>query len=280
LVIDNCELAYDDSGPPAAPAVVLLHGFLGCKDDWQAVSDALGPRLRIVAVDLPGHGRTRVARFPDDYSIDAACRLIEELLDRLDLRGAILAGYSMGGRIALAYALRAGRRLRGLVLESASPGIADAAARSRRVAEDEQRATTLERDGLPAFVQAWESLPLFASQSALEPVARQRQRHLRLLGDARELAASLRAAGTGSQPWLGEHLSALPLPVLLVTGCLDSKFAAIAEQMLAALPDARWTAAEAAGHNVHLERPDFFASALAAFADEIAQINDNQGARP
>lgn len=280
LVIENCQLAFEDSGPRRAPAVVLLHGFLGCKEDWQAIRRALDQRLRIVAVDLPGHGRTRAAHFPDDYSIDGACRLIEGLLERLGVSEAILAGYSMGGRIALAYALRDRRRLRGLVLESASAGIKDELERRRRMDEDEQRAATLERDGLPAFIQAWESQPLFASQAGLEPATRDMQRRLRLSGNARELAASLRAAGTAAQPWLGERLGALALPVLLITGGLDVKFAAIAQQMIAALPNGRWTAAEAAGHNVHLERPDFFASALGAFAGEVAQINDNQGARP
>jgi len=280
LLVDNCELSFDDSGPRDAPAVVLLHGFLGCKEDWQVIRSALGPRLRSVAVDLPGHGRTRAARFPDDYSIDGACRLVEALIDQLELRDAILVGYSMGGRIALAYALNFPARLGGLVLEGASPGIAGANERRRRVAEDEQRAATLERDGLLTFVEAWERQPLFASQAALAPAARKQQRRLRLNGQAHELAASLRAAGTGAQPWLGARLGALALPVLLITGALDGKFGAVAERMQEALPNAMWLRAENAGHNVHLEKPEFFASALGAFAERVAQTNTHQGARP
>jgi len=278
--IDNCEVAFEESGPRHAPTVVLLHGFLGCNEDWQVIREALDERLHIVAVDLPGHGRTRAARFPDDYSIDGACRLLDGLFDRLALPQFVLAGYSMGGRIALAFALRSRSRLRGLLLESASPGIAGAAERQQRLIDDEQRAQILEHDGLAAFVRAWESQPLFASQHSAPPAALATQRELRLRGDAHELAASLRAAGTGGQPWLGDHLASLALPLLLITGSLDTRFCAIARQMLAALPDARCITAEGAGHNVHLEQPQFFAGALADFADRLAHTNDNQGVRP
>lgn len=280
VAVHGCEVAFTDSGPQHAPAVVLLHGFLGCKEDWQLVRTALEPRLRVIAVDLPGHGDTHVVRFPEDYSVDGTCALLDGLFDRLALRDTILAGYSMGGRIALAYAVHTPQRLRGLLLESASPGIAGAAERERRRAEDEQRAAALEREGLQAFVEAWERQPLFASQAGVAPELRKIQRDLRLRGDAAAVAASLRAAGTGAQPWLGDHLATLALPVLLVTGSLDSKFETIARQMLAVLPDARWTSAAHTGHNVHLENPQFFADALAAFAEQCPTTNDNQGVRP
>ncbi len=280
LLIDDCELAFDDSGPRRATTLVLLHGFLGCKEDWQTIRAALDRRLRIVAMDLPGHGRTRAAHFPQHYSIDGICRLLDALLERLGVRDAIVVGYSMGGRVALAYALHSQRPLRGLVLESASAGLADPLQRRLRADEDQQRAAALERHGLRTFIALWESQPLFATQAALAPSTRELQRDLRLRGDARELAASLRAAGAGAQPWFGDRLATLTLPVLLICGALDPKFSTIAEQMFGVLPDARRLCADGAGHNVHLEKPDWFASALGAFADEIASNNDNQGVRP
>ena len=89
------------------------------------------------------------------------------LLDRLGIARAPVVGYSMGGRVALHLALGAPERVAALVLESASPGIADAAQRAARVKSDEALADDIERLGIEAFVDRWEAQPLFASQSRL-----------------------------------------------------------------------------------------------------------------
>ena len=51
-------LAFEVSGPPTAPAVLLLHGFMGSRLDWVRVAEVLARTHRCIAVDLPGHGET------------------------------------------------------------------------------------------------------------------------------------------------------------------------------------------------------------------------------
>jgi 2-succinyl-6-hydroxy-2,4-cyclohexadiene-1-carboxylate synthase len=80
-----------------------------------------------------------------------------------DRRPVILAGYSLGGRIALYTSLRFPDFVRALVLESTSPGIADPAARQERVRADEQRAEDIASFGIRAFVDDWYRQPLFRS---------------------------------------------------------------------------------------------------------------------
>jgi pimeloyl-ACP methyl ester carboxylesterase len=121
-------LSYTVSGDRHRPAVLFLHGFMGSGADWAAVISALDERFYCVAPDLPGHGRS-LGLTPQAYTINGAAKMLRELLDGLGISRAALAGYSMGGRLALYLALRHPEECPGLFLESASPGIEDAAER-------------------------------------------------------------------------------------------------------------------------------------------------------
>src|SRR5205085_1446641 len=127
-----------------------------------------------------------------------------------DPRETVLLGYSMGGRMALYTAL--GASFRGLILESASPGLATEEERAERRASDEALAARIERDGIESFVDEWERQPLFASQSALPDETHQALRLERVRNTPLGLANSLRGAGSGTQPSLHDALSSLATP--------------------------------------------------------------------
>ncbi len=176
---------------------------------------------------------------------------------------AILLGYSLGGRIAL-YTAFSGY-FRALILESASPGLQDPAEREQRRLSDEALAASIERDGIPTFIERWENLPLFASQKSL-PLERRKELHKqRLQNSVTGLAQSLRGVGTGAQPSLHTRLPTLHIPVLLIAGELDTKFTTIARHMAQSLPQAQLHIIPAAGHTVHLERPQAFTSLVGNF---------------
>jgi len=182
-------------------------------------------------------------------------------LDALVPDGAVLVGYSMGGRIALRYALERPGRLRHLVLVSASPGLVDAGERAARAAADARLADRLERGSLESFVDEWAAQPLFAGQT---PKVARAARTDRLRNTPEGLAAALRGIGTGNMPPMWERLGELDLPVTLVVGETDAKFRAIAEQMATTLGDARLLVVPEAGHAVHLDQPSRVARILAA----------------
>ena len=248
--------------------VVMLHGFLGCKDDWHAVASKLQSGRRVAAFDLPGHGPAAEAREDADCSMDSACHRIEAVLEALDATSGHIVGYSMGARIALYFAVTRPGCVASLVLESGSAGIEDEAARARRRLDDENRAGALTRDGLAAFVDAWEKLPLFATQQMVDPKVRADQRARRLAGDADALARSLRHSGTGVQHWLGPHLEKITAPVLLIAGSLDEQYVAIARSLQPRFAHAHVEIVEGAGHNVHLEKPGEY---LEIVGDFLAQ---------
>jgi 2-succinyl-6-hydroxy-2,4-cyclohexadiene-1-carboxylate synthase len=180
---------------------------------------------------------------------------LTDLLDALAIPTAIWAGYSMGGRLALGGGVLAPRYVSGLILESASPGIAEPLERQARRSSDARLADRIESEGIERFVAEWESLTLFASQSSLPATVRMAQRERRLSNQPTALAACLRGLGTGMQPSLWEALPHLQEPVLLIAGSEDAKFVDLNRRMSEAMPASRLAVVPGAGHNVHLERP-------------------------
>lgn len=252
------------------PAVLLLHGFTGSSVTWTPFLNAW-PAFTTIAVDLLGHGHSDCPSDPQRYRMEYCVEDLKALLDHLGIRRAAVLGYSMGGRVALRLALQAPERLWALVLESASPGIADASERERRVQSDIALASCIERDGLEAFVDRWQALPLFATQARLPAEGREALRCQRLRNNQQGLADSLRGMGAGQQMPVLPRLHTVQTPVLLLAGALDAKYCHLARQMAAALPCKRLTVIPASGHAVHLEQPAVFASAVRAFLEACIQ---------
>lgn len=261
-----------DSGEATSPAraepLVLLHGFTGSHESFADLVAALAPARRVLAVDLPGHGATRTGDRPEQHTMARVEAIVLAALDALEIERFSLLGYSMGGRLALHLALSSPERVAWLVLESAAPGIASAAEREERRAADERLAAAIERDGVAAFVARWEGLPLFASLALLPEERRERLRAQRLRNRAAGLAASLCGMGSGAQPWLGNRLGELGMPVLLVAGADDAKFSAIARWMALRIPRAEVAIVAGAGHLPHLEQPEIFHRVVARFLDD------------
>jgi 2-succinyl-6-hydroxy-2,4-cyclohexadiene-1-carboxylate synthase len=249
--------------------LALLHGFTGSSASWGELIGWLSGYFTVIAVDLPGHGMTDAPSDPARYAMPRVAADLRALFRACGADAPHLVGYSMGGRLALYYALH--HPVRSLMLESASPGLADADERAARKAADDVLADEIERDGVAAFVERWEALPLFASQARLPETVREAQRAIRLANRPHGLANSLRGMGTGVQPSLWGRLGELNVPVLLLCGALDEKFTAIARAMSGRIRDARLNTLPDAGHTVHLEQPLQFRDALLRFVRDAGR---------
>ena len=261
------------SGPP----LVLLHGFTGSAMSWGPLAEMLAARNTVLAVDIAGHGDSSKPDELDRYAIEQAARDAVAALLAFGVRRSSWLGYSMGGRLALYIAAAVPGAVDRLVLIGASPGLADPGEREARRAADEALADRIEAGGVPAFVDYWEALPLFATQARLPAGMRLAIRRGRLANDARGLANSLRGMGTGAQPSLHDQLGSIEAPALLLAGAQDAKFAAIAGEMAAAMPAARAHPVPDAGHAAHIEKPAYCARTITAFLEEGARERSNGG---
>lgn len=255
IALGNIALNVDVCG--RGPAVLLLHGFTGSMATWQPFTNAW-PFFTTVAVDLLGHGASDSPVDEHRYRPERAVDDLLRLLDELAVGPFAVVGYSMGGRLALQLAVRlardAPRRVWGVVLESSSPGIDGAEERRARARSDTALAAEIEAEGIPSFVDRWEALPLFATQTQLPARIRHELRQQRLRNNAVGLARSLRGMSVGRQACLRPHLRMIKAPVLLVTGKLDGKYCDLAREMAVLLPQAQLEIVPGAGHAVHLEQ--------------------------
>jgi 2-succinyl-6-hydroxy-2,4-cyclohexadiene-1-carboxylate synthase len=169
----------------------------------------------------------------------------------------ILVGYSMGARMALHAALQHPETVTHLVLVSGTAGIEDETERQQRVASDTELASRIESIGVSTFIDEWLALPMF---NGLTPATSQREERLR--NTAIGLADSLRYAGTGTQVPLWDALPTLRMPVLIVAGGKDEKFAQLAQRMHELIDSSTLALVPESGHNVHLEATTSFVEIL------------------
>ena len=230
--------------------LVLVPGFTQTAASWDPVVGHLPPDLEATGVDVPtGLGFVETAA------------AIGEQHGR-----AVYCGYSMGGRLCLRLALDRPDLVRGLVVLSASPGIADAAARTARRDADEKLAQEVERDGVDTFLERWLRQPLFATlpSDAAGLDAR------RAGNTVATLTHGLRALGQGAQEPLWDRLGDLEPPFVPAAGVLDEKYVDIAFEMAGRVgPDVHPVLIGGAGHAAHLENPEAVASLLRRVAHDV-----------
>lgn len=254
------ELPFITAGSPDKPALLLLHGFLGAKEGWQALMQLFAPTHYCIAIDLPGHGE---ALFLDQahYSLKFIAQGILYILDKLHVPRAAILGYSMGGRAALYTAIHNPQRFSSLVLASSSPGLETEGERLTREAEDKILACALDKQTTATFLEEWYQQPLFSSL-ALKPHLLEQVKQKRMQNHPSFLARAVRGYGLAAQGSLWESLKTFSVPMRVLVGEADLKYRAIAERMVRQNGQIRLTIIPDAGHNIYEENPKAFASFL------------------
>lgn len=264
-LIRGVRYAVTQQGTHSNDALLLLHGFTGASESFLDFMTIALDSFRVIAPDLLGHGQTEAPHDAGRYTMSEAVADLAALLDALHVERTHLLGYSMGGRLALSFAIAHPGRVRKLVLESASPGLETETMQRERRAADERLASEIENGGLAAFVRKWANIPLFESQRSLPDHVLHRQQSIRESGSAIGYAQSLRGMGTGRQPSNWDALGQVGAPTLLVTGALDSKFCEINRRMAQMMPRATHHVITQAGHTPHLEQPASFQKVVFEF---------------
>lgn len=245
--------------------LVLLHGFTGTHRTWLSFVEHVSNDFRILCIDLLGHGQTESPLDAQRYDITRVAADLIAILDQQNIAQAHFIGYSMGGRVALTTAVLYPERVASLILESSTPGLKTEQERFERCQNDQKLAQQLLRDGLEAFIDMWEQLPLFQGIRSLPIEVQRSLRKERLSHNPLGLANSLIGMGTGAMPSLWEHLPHLTMPVQLITGEQDEKFVQIAKSMTTYNTTFKHISIPMAGHTVHLEQPKAFLEVVRNF---------------
>ena len=248
----------------AGRTVVLLHGYLENLNIWDEVAGLLQPFVRVVAIDLPGHGISEV-RGPV-HTMDFLAEVVYESLVEAGVVKCTVAGHSMGGYVALALAAAHPEILDGLVLFSSTPN-ADSPAKR----EDRQREIAIVEGGKKELLSRTQPGRGFAPQNRrkfadeIEDLA-----ELVMLTEDEGITALLR--GMAERPDRGDMLRSLTVPQLFILGRHDEYITPeVADAMIAAQPQARVVWLEDSGHNGLIEEPRAAAEAIL----EFMSVNNN-----
>lgn len=236
--------------------LVMLHGFMGRAASFDNLVSFLPRAIRPVGIDLPGHGESL---FSGSSCIDGiasfkdVAETILEDLSRLHIEAFWLYGYSMGGRIAQQVGLSAPGRVKGLILESASFGIADPEARKMRYDRDcrlfEDVCSSADFE---AFLGRWHDMDLFCT---LTPQLKARLAAAKQKNSILQLEKAMGLMSVGNQPYLVPALSSAQFPMALFCGEKDVKYRSIAEGGAKNLPKACLRIFKGASHNIHVQYP-------------------------
>jgi pimeloyl-ACP methyl ester carboxylesterase len=145
----NTSLHYTDIGKGGT--VVLLHGFLENSSMWDQVVPVLSQKNRVLCIDLLGHGKTENRSYV--HSMEQMAEAVAAVLRHLRIRKAVMVGHSMGGYVALAFAEKNPKRIKGLCLMNATAK-ADSEVKKRQ----RTKAIQLVKDNHQSFIR--KAIPL------------------------------------------------------------------------------------------------------------------------
>ncbi|MHC1738292.1 MAG: alpha/beta fold hydrolase [Ignavibacteriaceae bacterium] len=114
-VLKNPSIAYIDQGS-GENTIILVHGLASNAGFWRYAIPELAKNNRVIAVDLPGYGKSQKNAYP--YSISFYAEQIKRFIDELKLKNVVLVGHSMGGQISIMFDLKYPGVLKKLVLAS------------------------------------------------------------------------------------------------------------------------------------------------------------------
>ena len=262
LMVQQQPVFVQDSGPRDAPAILLLHGFGASLQAWDDWAPALEKNLRVLRIDIPGFGLSGPA-VNQDYSDAADVARVIAVMDQLGVQQVIVAGHSMGGRIAWNLAAAHPERVSQLVLLSPD-GFPDPNAKSDKTYEVPALLGLLPYS-LPKWALRMGGVaPAFADDSQLTPQMMQRYHDMMLAPGVRTALLERMRQTRNSDPV--SRLQSIKAPTLLLWGEKDAFIpVSNAQDYLKAMPQAKLVTLPGVGHVLHEEAPQASVQAVLDF---------------
>ena len=262
LMAGSTALHIADSGV-GDKCVVLLHGYLESMYVWDDFTSLLTPSVRVITVDIPGHGISEIKG--EVHTMDMIADVLHEMINSLGIEKVTMVGHSMGGYVSLAFCARYPEQLEGLVLLSSSPNPDTDEKRENR-----RREIALVRAGKK------DALARVAPETGFAPHNRKRLKSY--IDDLVEcvhiteddgIVALL--GGMIERVDQNEMLRKCSVPQLFIMGKHDAYIPVeAAETIIANNPQAQVAWLENSGHMGFIEEPEACAEALLNFVGKIA----------
>ena len=261
----DLELAALIAGPGKTRPLLFLHGLGGNYGTWQVALGSLAERHRVVALDLPGHGKSSK---PDasafDYSVTNLAKTVGQAIETLKLKQPIVVGHSLGGAVAMQLALDLGDRIGGLVLID-SAGLGREIGAELRALMTREAGSSTARGLLALF---YHDQRLVLDRGVEEMAATQTQPGA---WAAQQAVANAAFNNDGQRLDLPKRLHEITQPALIIWGEHDRVIpASHGASAIEKLPDALLKLVPRVGHVPQVEAPEVVATAIDRFAKSLA----------
>lgn len=267
VVLDEVELYYEvvGSGFP----IVLVHEFSGSYRSWSRQVEAFHTRHSVLVYNCRGYPPSTVPGDPSLYSQEHSVSDLLGLLDHLRIASAYVCGFSMGGSIALNFALDHPERVRALVLAGTGTG---STGREEFLREYSAIADRLESDGPRAVFEEYYTRMATRIQLRRKDPATWKEFAEEFAGlSGRGLAYTLRGVQF-KRPTvyaLEARLRQVRVPTLILVGEEDAPALEPSRFMHKVIPDSRLVVFPGTGHTLNLEEPEHFNRAVLDFLTEV-----------
>jgi pimeloyl-ACP methyl ester carboxylesterase len=260
--VNDVALYYETAG--AGAPVVLVHGFACGIRSWDPQVRTFSPSRRIITYDVRGHGISEAPRDAAAYSEAISVGDLHGLLVSLGISRAAVGGLSMGGSIALNFAIAHPEMVTRLILADTGAG---SDGREQWLAGVHALAEALEQQGMEPFADMACASPLFARYIAQGPAAERFIRSCLMTHRAHGLAHTAREA-LAKRPTIYElesRLRRLRVPTLLLVGEHDEPCLKVHRFMADCIQGSEHTIIRDSGHLTNLEAPAAFDEAMNHF---------------
>lgn len=261
--INDVSLNYEVTGH--GKAVVFVHGYTGSSQDWASQVSVLSPNYMVVALDLRGHGKSATPSSEEGYSVPIFANDVLVLLDTLNIRKCCLIGHSLGGFIALQFALEHPDLLSALVLVGTSSEIirpltsVELRQKLDELARSQGMETAFEYDA----ANNPQRIETFRKHPEQREMARQRVLATSLDGYVYAWGAIAKWESVTSK------LSEIKMPTLIYRGDEDTSMADGVQTLKKGIANSELITVKGVGHSPHYESPNFFNEKLLEFLDRI-----------
>ena len=237
----------------------FIHGFTGSSESWNNVISMLDSPY--IAIDVVGHGKSSFLDFRDQYSVEDWCYEIYLLLQKINIKKINLCGYSLGGRLSIAFAKKYPDLINSLVLESCSLGIETIDEKEKKYSDDLLDIEKI-KNNYKNFIKEWEEKSLFKTQKINNKKEWNSQKEIRKNHNNAQLAKSLEVFSQGNMRYYKNEYIDFNFPISIINGSHDNKYVKIGKKIAYLNRNAKQYIVNNSGHNTHLEQPELFLDIL------------------
>jgi pimeloyl-ACP methyl ester carboxylesterase len=262
ILYNDGKIYYSDIGE--GDIVVLLHGYLEASEIWSGFAKKLSKEYRVISIDLPGHGLSKV--YGECHTMEFLAGAVKCLLDNLNIKKIVLAGHSMGGYVTLAFVELYPEMLAGYCLFHSHP-FED----SRDTLEKREREIKIVRSGKKYLLYP-ENISLMYAPENTGKFREALQRSKYIASTIRDEGIIAILKGMIARPSRLSIMEKGRVPCLWILGKMDNYISCDAIQKRIKLPaNARVVVLEKSGHIGFVEEEDLSVRILTDFTKGLAK---------